>query len=338
MSSQSPFTRTLVAIAAALAMSTVAVGAAVGPAQADRHPVRRSPSMPELEILEAKVPVRTPRLVEVETEPATARLAPVAGLAQRSGVQPRPRHFRGEHDRASRPGGRPGADDPDDHPRDGRDAGRGPRDGRPLDRRHQGDAARGAAGSTSSSPTGPPRPSWRCRKDRDDLAKAALVERQKAAEMADEPARRARPDRAGAARLRGRHRQASGQAARSPRPPECDRGAVRKRGHPGQGARDHARQPHRRTRSPSSSCSSAAPTSPKAARCARASPASKTRSTSSSADEKIDAELEAMKAALESARELKEEGEDDDGPQDLSVLAGPQGREDRRRLLDARQR
>ena len=31
MSSQSPFTRTLVAIAAALLMSTVAVGAAVGP-------------------------------------------------------------------------------------------------------------------------------------------------------------------------------------------------------------------------------------------------------------------------------------------------------------------
>jgi phage shock protein A len=38
--------------------------------------------MPELEILEAKVPVRTPRLIEVESEvgsgPRTARLAPVA--------------------------------------------------------------------------------------------------------------------------------------------------------------------------------------------------------------------------------------------------------------------
>jgi hypothetical protein len=34
MSSQSQFTRTLVAIAAALFMSTIAVGAAVGPAQA----------------------------------------------------------------------------------------------------------------------------------------------------------------------------------------------------------------------------------------------------------------------------------------------------------------
>jgi hypothetical protein len=38
MSSQSSFTRTLVAIAAALVMSTVAVGAAVGPAQAVASP------------------------------------------------------------------------------------------------------------------------------------------------------------------------------------------------------------------------------------------------------------------------------------------------------------
>ena len=38
MSSQSPFTRKLVAIAAALAMSTIAVGAAVGPAQANAAP------------------------------------------------------------------------------------------------------------------------------------------------------------------------------------------------------------------------------------------------------------------------------------------------------------
>ena len=40
MSSQSPFTRTLVALAAAIAMSTVAVGAAVGPAQANATPVK----------------------------------------------------------------------------------------------------------------------------------------------------------------------------------------------------------------------------------------------------------------------------------------------------------
>ena len=40
MSLQSPFTRSLFAIAAALALSTVAVGAAVGPAQADANPLQ----------------------------------------------------------------------------------------------------------------------------------------------------------------------------------------------------------------------------------------------------------------------------------------------------------
>src|SRR6476469_11092575 len=35
--------------------------------------------MPELEVLEAKVPVRTPRLIEVESEPNSGRFAPVAG-------------------------------------------------------------------------------------------------------------------------------------------------------------------------------------------------------------------------------------------------------------------
>jgi hypothetical protein len=40
MSSQSPVTRTLVAVAAALAMSTVAIGAAVGPAQASATPLQ----------------------------------------------------------------------------------------------------------------------------------------------------------------------------------------------------------------------------------------------------------------------------------------------------------
>jgi hypothetical protein len=38
MSSQSPFNRTLVALAAALFMSTVAIGAAVGPASAYANP------------------------------------------------------------------------------------------------------------------------------------------------------------------------------------------------------------------------------------------------------------------------------------------------------------
>src|SRR6478672_11255771 len=35
--------------------------------------------MPELEVLEAKVPVRTPRLIEVKAEPSNGRFAPVAG-------------------------------------------------------------------------------------------------------------------------------------------------------------------------------------------------------------------------------------------------------------------
>ena len=35
--------------------------------------------MPELEIIEAKVPVRTPRLIQLETEPKSGRFAPVAG-------------------------------------------------------------------------------------------------------------------------------------------------------------------------------------------------------------------------------------------------------------------
>jgi|1185.fasta_scaffold1203658_1 hypothetical protein len=40
MSSQSQFTRTLVAMAAALVMSIVTVGAAVGPASANASPVK----------------------------------------------------------------------------------------------------------------------------------------------------------------------------------------------------------------------------------------------------------------------------------------------------------
>jgi hypothetical protein len=42
MSAQSQFTRTLVAVVAALAMSTVAVGAAVGPATANANPAKVS--------------------------------------------------------------------------------------------------------------------------------------------------------------------------------------------------------------------------------------------------------------------------------------------------------
>ena len=35
--------------------------------------------MPELEILEARAPQRTPRMAEIEAEPATVRFAPLAG-------------------------------------------------------------------------------------------------------------------------------------------------------------------------------------------------------------------------------------------------------------------
>ena len=42
MSSQSQLTRTLVAMAAALFMSTLAIGAAIGPAQANASPVKVS--------------------------------------------------------------------------------------------------------------------------------------------------------------------------------------------------------------------------------------------------------------------------------------------------------
>jgi len=42
MSSQSQFTRTLIAMAAALVMSTVAIGAAVGPASANANPTKVS--------------------------------------------------------------------------------------------------------------------------------------------------------------------------------------------------------------------------------------------------------------------------------------------------------
>ena len=59
-------------------------------------------------------------------------------------------------------------------------------------------------------------------KDREDLAKAALFEKQKAADMADQLKAEIERARRRAARLRGRHRQAAEQAARGPRPPERD--------------------------------------------------------------------------------------------------------------------
>ena len=43
--------------------------------------------MSELEVLEAKVPVRTPRLIEVEAEPKSGRFAPVAGWLSGPGTE-----------------------------------------------------------------------------------------------------------------------------------------------------------------------------------------------------------------------------------------------------------
>ena len=236
--------------------------------------------MPELEILEAKVPVRTPRLVEGARDRRPSRLAPVA--AWLSGpVFSRARDIFAANmtdllDRAEDPA----------------------RMIRMIILEMEetlvevrATAARSIADikemRRAVSRLDELQADWTAKaelalcKDREDLAKAALIERQKAADMADGLRDEMGQIGAGAARLRSRHRQAPGQAARSPRPPERDRGAVRKRGDPRQGPRDHARQPHRRTRSPSSSCSSAAPTSPKAAPRRSGSPASKTRSTSS---------------------------------------------------------
>ena len=94
MSNKSNLSRTMVAIAAALAMSSVTVGAAVGPAQANAatgtvHSAHEgSRSMPELEVLEAKVPARTPRL-EPEPPRSTARGTDApAGSTARSSAAP----------------------------------------------------------------------------------------------------------------------------------------------------------------------------------------------------------------------------------------------------------
>ena len=206
--------------------------------------------------------------------------------------------------------------------------------GGPLDRRHQGDAARVSRLDELQA-------DWTAKaelalsKDREDLAKAALIERQKAADMADglrdemnQIEQVLRGYEADIAKLQA-------QAARSPRPAECDRGAVRKRGHPGQGARDHARQPHRGRVRQVRAARAPRRLRRRPRRGAWASAASKTKFTSCKAAEAVDRELEAMKAALK-ARGRSEGREDGQWPASLSVFARPQGREDRRRLLDAR--
>ena len=141
MSSQSPFTRTLVAIAAALVMSTVAVGAAVGPAQAVASPVPGPGQC--LNSKFSRPRFRSARRVLVrEPETATVRLAPVA--AWLSGpVFSRARDIFAANmteilDRAEDPARmiRMVILEMEET------LGRGSRDRRALDRRHQGDAAR----------------------------------------------------------------------------------------------------------------------------------------------------------------------------------------------------
>ena len=102
-------------------------------------------------------------------------------------------------------------------------------------------------------------------KDREDLAKAALIERQKAADMGDGLREEIKviddtlkSYEADIAKLQGKLREARARQ-------NAIADAVRKRGHPRPRPRDHERQSHRGRLLAGSRCSSAAPTSPKAA-------------------------------------------------------------------------
>ena len=85
--SKSPSTRTLIAMVGALVMSAVTVGAAVGPAQANANPVQVS-LMPELEVLEAKVPVRTAVLIRGRSRRQRGPAPSPAGSAARCSAAP----------------------------------------------------------------------------------------------------------------------------------------------------------------------------------------------------------------------------------------------------------
>ena len=173
-------------------------------------------------------------------------------------------------------------------------------------------------------------------KDREDLAKAALVERQKAAEMADglraemaQIEQVLRGYEADIAKLQGKLREARARqnaiAARFES--AVTRARAREIMH---GSRTRgcvrevraARAPRRLRRRPR--------------RRARASASLEDEIDQLKAARRIDAELEAMKAALKARDELRKGRWN--GPQDLSLFARPQGREGRRRLLDDRRR
>ena len=140
--------------------------------------------MPELEILEAKVPVRTPRLIEVESTPNGGRFAPVAGWLS-GPVFSRARDIFAANmtellDRAEDPARmiRMIILEMEETLVDVRaTAARSIADikemRRAVNRLHELQADWTAKAELALS------------KDRDDLAKAALIERQKAAEMAD---------------------------------------------------------------------------------------------------------------------------------------------------------
>ena len=196
--------------------------------------------MSNLEILEARVPVRTPRLIEVDAEPRAQRLAPIASWLS-GPVFSRARDIFAANmtellDRAEDPARmiRMIILEMEETLVEVRStAARSIADIKELQRaltrldQLQGDWAAKAELALE--------------KGREDLAKAALVERQKAAEMADGLRDEAaqieavlRGYEADIAKLQGKLREA--------RPAECDRGADPQRGHPRPDERDDARQ------------------------------------------------------------------------------------------------
>ena len=90
MSAQSYVKRTWSPSSRALLMSSVAVGAAVGPAQVIAAP--QVVPMPDLEILEAQVPVRTPRMPGASRS-RRRRFAPLAQPVRGADLHPHARHF-----------------------------------------------------------------------------------------------------------------------------------------------------------------------------------------------------------------------------------------------------